>query len=231
MPGEESNEPDGLLCKYADSYAARSKQATRTWITLAILSIYCISVDISENPDAKLPFVDVTLPKREFAIIAMGLLAALLTHWQEIVNRLSHLRQGPVKKRIRLLKQSGTVDAKEVWDALASVNTQSVWGIVSPLEDLSGRRSSLCLLLCYVAVKIISFTVHAGLPLWAFLSLIRIYRIEWKFHTPDWQYVLFCILLSCVAVLLIIATKTEYRYDKRVVQQMWQAIKSQEQLK
>jgi len=217
------DKPDDLLSKYAESHASLIKQATRTWTTLAVLSIYCLAVYISDHPHATLPLVDATLQGNCFAIIALGLLAALLTHWQEALNRANHLRQGRVQARIEAFKQSETADAREAWDAMVYPSTQAVWAIASAFA-----RSPNCILRWiampyFVFLKVMSFLVHVGLPCAALVALSCIYLKEHRFHAVDF--------LPGIFVLTIIfqlagAIVTECRYSSRTVKEMRKRIES-----
>ena len=217
------DKPDDLLSKYAESHDSLVKQATRTWTTLAVLSIYCLSVGISDDPDATLPLVKATLPKHHFATIAMGLLAALLTHWQEVLSRANHLRQGIVQRRIESLKESGTDDPKEAWDALVTPSTQAVWGISSAFA------TSPCYILRWIAMpyfvflKLISFVVHAGLPFTALVVLLHIYPKDLCFQPAGLLLGLFALTMI---LQLLAATLTEIRYSSRTIKEMWKLIGS-----
>jgi len=217
------DKPDDLLSKYAESHASHVKQATRTWTTLAVVSVYCIAVGISDEPDATLPLVKATLPKDQFAIIAMGLLAALVTHWQEVLNRANNLRQGLVQSRIETLKKSGTVDADQAWDAMVTASTQAVWGITSAFARSPNRILRWIAMPYFIFLKLMSFAVHVGLPTAALVVLLCLYPEGCRFHVAG---LLLGVFTLTITFQLLAATVTELRYSTRTIKEMWKLIKA-----
>ena len=215
-PKDSVSKPEDLLSRYAESYASHVKQATRTWITLAVLSLYCLWIAMSDKLEAKLPLVDATLSREWFAVIATGLLAALLTHWQEVLNRANHLRQGLVQARIQDLEESGIDDAKEVWDALATASTQAVWGIASALARSTSDLQRRIAFPYYVFLKVISFAVHVGLPGVTLLILVRYAK-----GLGFWGAALLLVPLALTAAFqLLAAIGTELRYLPHALKEM-----------
>ncbi len=256
------DKPDALLSKYAESHDNRIRQATRTWTTLAVLSIYCISVANSQlgdrtstaksKPDDPAPTADskpddpaptaksksdgpaptakskpddltlmrplanITLPKNLFAVIAMGLLAALLIHWQEVLSRANHLRQSLVQKRIDTLKKG----AKEEWDALVIPSTQAVWGIASSLKRSRYDILQSIALPYFWFLKVLSLSVHVGLP-FVTLYVFYFYAKEHCFQATDCLFrFLFHFFALVVALQLIFAIRTEFRYSARAIEEI-----------
>jgi len=210
------------LKEIAPHYNELVKMALRTWVTLAILSVYSIGAILITSPcdnGIKLPFVEIQLERNWFSLIALGFITALLTHWVELINRATSLRKNIVQTRLnKESSEDGEPSPTDLWDALVVPGSAAIWSAPASLvrEKPWIRKLSSPYL---IILKLASAIVHYLLPGCALVIIsFALYSDIGKF--PIWPLgsilvsIIFIFVLIVAVLQLYQALTVEYHYFK-----------------
>lgn len=192
----------------------RSEQirlASRSWISLALVSIYVIGAVLGQKNELKLPFIDIEFPKDYFILVMTGFIAAFSTRWLEIENRQIILFKKVIEKFYLDSENffiNGTFfNTKELIDSFTITNTSAVWS--SPAQLLESK----CTFIRYLALpllfllKMVSVLIHFGLPIVA-LGLI----LDSSSNLLGWikWSIIFLVFISFIQLLIGLINNLKY---------------------
>lgn len=171
----------GLLLQWR---VEQIKLSSKTWISLAIMSIYTIA-SLSEGQAGKLelPFIKVSLPKDYFILISSGFIAAFSVRWLEAENRSINLFQKIIKGfycsfEFSTIKNTN-FRTQDLIDYLCIPNTTAVWSGPAALADSKNSRLRLLSLPYLIFLKALSTLIHFGLPVSAtYFILFQVFPID-----------------------------------------------------
>lgn len=215
-------EREKQLAALLSGYQLQVRTAGRAWTTLAVLSVYSLSVALRAPEQAahlELPLIDAELPRSWFLLISLGIMAALSVRWVE-----AHTRS----VRVRLLAQP-LIDAKpedlgisqhDMWDAQVAIATSTVWS--SPAGLLASRHLIVRRLAVphLLLLKSVSLVVHYALPGAALAYSTSALLSEEQLGIPvPWQYVA-AGMATIGAAQLVLSIRAEYQYSLAAVRRL-----------
>ncbi len=167
-------EPYSILL---EGYNNHGRAVTKLWLSLAILSVYSIAYSlIKESSNAiPLPFVHIELSTSWFCVLSLGFHSAILLRWMEIYNRGIRLRTRIVEKLFIAFPEvkidGNNFIKKEIWDYLVYPSTLTVWSGPESLIRSKFKLLNYLALPYLFFLKVLSITVHFGLPLTSIIAL------------------------------------------------------------
>jgi len=207
---------DKLLCGYVEQIKVGSK----TWISIAILSVYAMSMSsITKETNVSLPFFNVSLSKELSIVIVVGLIAALVTRWVEAQSRAIKTRRDLVEPILKELEKipNKVISPKELWDARVFPGTATVWSAPASFVQSKHKIVKFLCVRYFILLKIISLSVHFGLPSVAVAFLI----IDWFFGDHNKLMTIFVMFFAATAVLqLVVGFVVEFQYSRKALKRM-----------
>lgn len=209
-----------VIDKLLSGYVEQIKLGSKTWISVAILSIFAISLSsIANDGNLKLPFLELSLTKEWSILIAIGLIAALVTRWVEAQCRALKTRSDIIQPILIELEkaQNKGKSATELWDARVFPGTATVWS--APASFVHSKYKivrSLCLPYL-IFLKIMSTIVHSGLPFAAVVLLVA----NWYTMDHNISKTIAMWLFAVVGWLqLLVGLVVDFRYSGKTIKRM-----------
>jgi len=226
-----SNQNNETIDKLLSGYVEQVKLGSRTWITLAVISIYSISISTSTiSDDPKLPIIDISFSMEWFSLIVTGLMVALISRWLEAQSRASHTRRDLAEPLLIMTEEESDagVSPKELWDARVIPSTLTVWSAPAHFARSSNGFIRWLSIPYLFFLKLCSISIHFGLPGFAIILVLK--------HTGDVPQTALkhvaVIILSIMALLqLLVGLLVELNYTKKSIEHMitlYKAVKSKD---